>query len=83
MSHNQTVTCVPSVKCLPKLVSEQELEVYLITFRIIASLNNWPKEHWSAILQTQLKGKALRIFAELPDSVIQDFNQLQAALLAA
>jgi len=40
-------------------------------------------EHWSAILQTQLKGKALRIFAELPDSVIQDFNQLQAALLAA
>ena len=72
-----------AAKLLPKLGSEQELEVYLITFRKIASLNNWPKERWSAILQTQLKGKALRIFAELPDSVVQDFDQLQAALLAA
>jgi len=51
-----------AAKLLPKLASEQGLEVYLITFRKIASLNNWPKEHWSAILQTQLKGKALRVF---------------------
>jgi len=72
-----------AAKLLPKLASEQELEVYLITYRKIASLNNWPKEHWSAILQTQLKGKPLRVFAELPDSVIQDFDQLQVALLAA
>ena len=50
-----------AAKLLPKLASEQELEVYLITFRKIASLNNWPKEHWSAILQTQLKGKALSL----------------------
>jgi len=63
-----------AAKLLPKLASEQELEIYLITFRKNASLNNWPKEHWSVILQTQLKGKALRVFAELPDSVIQDFE---------
>ena len=44
-----------AAKLLPKLGSEQELEVYLITFRKIATLNNnWPKEHWSAILQTIL-----------------------------
>jgi len=66
---------------LPKLGSDHELEVYLITFKKIATLNNWPKEHWSAILQTQLKGKAMRIFSELSDSVIRDFDQLQAALL--
>ena len=59
-------------KLLPKLGSDSELEVYLITFKKIATLNNWPKEHWSAVLQTQLKGKALRIFAELPDNVVQD-----------
>jgi len=63
-----------AAKLLPKLASEQELEVYQITFRLIASLNNWLKEHWSAILQTQLKGKALCVFVELPDSVIQDFD---------
>ena len=70
-------------KLLPKLGSDSELEVYLITFKKIATLNNWPKEHWSAVLQTQLKGKALRIFAELPDNVVQDFDQLQSALLTA
>ena len=72
-----------ATKLLPKLASDHELEVYLITFRKIATLNNWPKEHWSAILQTQLKGKSMRIFSELSDSVIRDFDRLQAALLAA
>ena len=72
-----------AAKLLPKLGSEHELDVYLITFRKIATLNIWPKEQWSAILQAQLKDKAMRIFPELPDSFIQDFDQLQAALLAA
>jgi len=76
-------TVETAAKLLPKLGSEHELEIYLITFRKIATLNNWPKEWWSAILQTQLKGKAMRIFAELPDTVIGDFDQLQASLLAA
>ena len=72
-----------AAKLLPKLGADHELEVYLITFQKIAKLNNWPKEHWPAILQTQLKGKALRIFAELPDDTIKDFDRLQTALLAA
>ena len=57
-----------AAKLLPKLSVDHELEVYLITFCKIAVLNNWPKEYWPAILQTQLKGKALRIFSELPES---------------
>jgi len=72
-----------AAKLLPKLGSGHELEVYLITFQKIAKLNNWPKEYWPAILQTQLKGTVLRIFAELPDATIKDFDRLQAALLAA
>jgi len=28
-------------------------------------LNKWSKAYWSAILQTQLKGKTLRVLAEL------------------
>ena len=55
----------------------------MITFKKIESLNNWPKDYWSGILQTQLKGKALRVFSELPNDVIKDFDQLQAALLSA
>ena len=71
-----------AAKLLPKLGADHELEVYLITFQKIAKLN-WPKKYWPAILQTQLKGKALCIFAELLDDTIKDFDRLQKALLAA
>jgi len=53
-----TFTVETAAKRLPELASEQELEVYLITFRKIASLNNWPKSqrvslviHCSMVLQ--------------------------------
>jgi len=72
-----------AVKLLPKLVSDQELETYLISFEKIAELNKWPKEHWSAILQTQLKGKALKVFSAMPIGEIKDFDALKKALLAA
>ena len=42
-----------AAKLLPKLGSDQELDFYLATFKKIAMLNKWPKEYWSAILQTQ------------------------------
>ena len=72
-----------AAKLLPKFTSDGELEVYLITFKKIALLNKWPKEHWSAILQTQLKGKALRVLAELDDATIKNFDLLEKALLSA
>jgi len=46
-------------------------------------LNKWPKEYWSAILQTQLKGKALRVLAELNETTIKDYDSLEKALLSA
>ena len=72
-----------AAKLLPKLSVDHELEVYLITFRKIAVLNSWPKEYWPSILQTQLKGKSLRIFSELPECTIKDCEQLQSAVLDA
>ena len=38
---------------------------------------------WAAILQTQLKGKALKVFTELRDSDCQDFSILKKSLLTA
>jgi len=35
-----------AAKLLPKLGSDQELDFYLVTFKKIAILNKWPKEHW-------------------------------------
>lgn len=66
-----------AAKLLPKLVSEQETETFLITFEKIANLNKWPKEHWAAVLQTQLKGKGLKVFSELSLQECKDYEKLK------
>jgi len=72
-----------ATKLLPKLTNEQEIETYLISFERIATLNKWPKTDWSAILQTQLKGKGLKVFSELPLADCQNYDCLKRALLTA
>ena len=72
-----------AAKLLPKLVSEQETETFLITFEKIANLNKWPKEHWAAVLQTQLKGKGLKVFSELSLQECEDYEKLKKAILTA
>jgi len=73
-----------AAKLLPKLANEQEIETYIITFEKIAGVvNKWPEEHWPAILQTQLRGKALKVFAEMSDSECTDFETLKARILEA
>jgi len=42
-----------ATKLLPMLASDQEPEVYLITLKKTATLNNWPREDWSAILHNK------------------------------
>ena len=68
---------------LPKLTAEHEIETYLITFEKTARMNSWLEDKWAAILQTQLKGKGLKVFAELKDSDCQDFTKLKQSLLTA
>ena len=72
-----------AAKLLPKLVSEQETETFLITFEKIANLNKWPKESWAAVLQTQLKGKGLKVFSELKLEECEDYEILKKAILTA
>ena len=72
-----------AAKLLPKLASEQELETYLITFEKIATLNKWPENQWSAVLQTQLRGKALKVFAEMSIDESKTYKVLKKSLLAA
>jgi SCAN domain len=72
-----------AAKLLPKLASEQETETFLITFEKIANLNKWPKEHWAAVLQTQLKGKGLKVFSELSFQESKDYGKLKKEILRA
>ena len=63
-----------AIKLLPKLASEQEIETYLITFEKIAIVNKWPANQWSAILQTQLRGKALKVLLSYQPLIVQIFR---------
>ena len=72
-----------AAKMLPKWEVDVEIETYLLTFEKIASLNQWPKDHWSAIVQTHLKGKALKVFSELPTAECKDYEKLKKALFTA
>jgi len=71
-----------AAKLLPKLINEQDIETFIIAFERIAHVNNWPKSQWPAILQTQLKGKALKVFSEMPLSECQDYDILKTRLIA-
>jgi hypothetical protein len=72
-----------AMKLEPKLASEYETETYFITFEKIAELNAWPKQHWAIILQSQLRGKGLKVFNELSNEDCTNYDNFKTALLAA
>jgi len=80
---NQSFRIDTAAKMLPKLTTEHDIETYLIMFEKTARMNSWPEDKWAAILQTQLKGKGLKVFAELTDSDCKDFYKLKKSLLTA
>jgi len=51
---------VDAARMIPKF-DQSDLENYLVSFEHICAVNAWPRQYWSAILQTQLTGKALSL----------------------
>ena len=79
---NATFRVVDAARMVPRF-DAADLENYLHSFERICLINKWPKEHWSAILQTQLSGKGLRVFAELSQQECCNYDVLKAHLLLA
>ena len=44
---------------------EQEVDIYFLHFEKVAENLNWPKEHWTLLLQSVLIGKAREIYIQL------------------
>jgi len=65
---------VDAARLIPKF-DASDLENYLHLFERICTINLWPKEHWSAILQTQLSGKALKVFSELSETECANYGK--------
>ena len=44
---------------------EKEVDKYFLHFEKVAENLNWPKEHWTLLLQSVLMGKAREIYTQL------------------
>jgi hypothetical protein len=75
-------TLSAAARLLPKF-DEGDVEGYLNSFERIVAIHAFPREKWSALLHTQLVGKALKVFGELSISECNDYDLLKAAILKA
>ena len=50
---------------LVPLFQEKEVDKYFLYFEKVAENLNWPKEHWTLLLQSALIGKAREIYTQL------------------
>ena len=53
--------------------SENDVEIFLITFEKVAELNNFPPDKYAAILQAHLTGKALKV---LPSFLLRNVGTI-------
>lgn len=71
-----------AVKLLPKF-DEIDIEYYLLSFEKTMAIHKFPKDKWTALMHTQLTGKAQKVFAELSVEECQNYDILKQALLTA
>ena len=62
IEHNFDVT--KHIRLVPPF-QEKEIDKYFVHFEKVAENLNWPKEHWTLLLQIVLIGKAREIYTQL------------------
>ena len=69
-------------RLVPKF-DEINVDEYFAHFERTALNLGWPRECWSMLLQTVLKGKAQRAYATLPTENCADYNLVKQRFLKA
>ena len=71
-----------AVKFVPKF-DDVDMDHYILAFEKAMEIHKFPKDKWTALIHTQLTGKAQKVFAELSSEQCQDYDVLKQALLLA
>lgn len=67
---------------LPFFVEDQDtMDSYIYRFERFATVQGWPRDHWSVQLSALLKGKALEVYARLSIEDGSNYEKLKLALL--
>ena len=78
----QQVFNVPTAsKLVFRWDGKSDLDMYFEVFEKTALVNQWPVEHWSVLIRTQMVGKAQDVFTEIADDHLTNYAILKAALL--
>jgi len=72
---------VKGPKIPPFEESRDAIDAYLHRFEIYAKAQKWKPSDWAVYLSALLKGKALEVYARLPEKEITDYEKLKQALL--
>ena len=67
---------------VPRLKDNDDIDVYLRAFELMAEANNWEKAEWPKYLIPSLSGKAREVFANLSVEQSQNYDVLKQAILA-
>ena len=70
------------VKLVPDF-TERDVDKYFLAFERAADNLKWPKEHWSTLLWSKLRGKALNTYAALSADQVQDYEVIKKEILKA
>ena len=73
---------VAHVKLVPEF-TERDVDKYFLAFERAADNFKWPKKHWSALLWSKLRGKALDTYAALSSDQSKDYEVVKQEILKA
>uniref|UniRef100_A0A8C5Q7A3 CCHC-type domain-containing protein n=1 Tax=Leptobrachium leishanense TaxID=445787 RepID=A0A8C5Q7A3_9ANUR len=71
----------PQPEHFPMLEKDTDLDVFLRRFEKVCRQYQLPKEQWGQYLTPRLKGKALDVFAFVPEESDKDYDAIKKALL--
>ena len=71
-----------AVRLVPKF-DEMAVENYFMSFEKAMEIHKFPKNKWTALLHSQLVGKAAKVFSELTLEDCKDYDKLKQAVLTA
>ena len=60
---------------------KDEMDAYLLRFERYATAQGWKRESWATDLSALLQGKALDVYALMPQEDAMDYDKLKCALL--
>ena len=69
-----------NVKLVPPF-QEKDLDAYFSTFEHVALTCEWPRDKWTILLSTTLKGKAQVCYANLEPEAKQNYESVKIAIL--